>query len=112
MDMEEVFPSESEQNAMPVVQTRMKRSQVFVPWREGLHLRPATRLVRMAQQFRSTIILKCSGRLADARSIISVLLLAATMGVAVDVEISGDDEETAAQAIKHIFSFDDDDRGA
>ena len=103
---------ECERSALRSVKKRMKHSQVFMPWREGLHLRPAARLVRMAQQFRSTIILKCSGRLADARSIISVLLLAATMGVAVDVEISGDDEETAAQAIEHIFSSDDDDRGA
>jgi len=82
----------------------MKRSQVFVPWKEGLHLRPATKLVRIAQTFRSTILLNCGGKLANARSIVSVLLLAASMGAAIDVEATGEDEANAAQAIEQIFS--------
>ena len=86
----------------------MKCSRVFVPWKAGLHLRPAARLVRLAQSFHSTIFLKCGGKLADARSIMSILLLAATMGAALDVEVSGDDEANAATAIAQIFSADDD----
>lgn len=86
----------------------MKRSQVLVRWNAGLHLRPAARLVRMAQTFHSTILLKCGGKLADARSIISVMLLAASMGTVVDIEATGVDEATAAQAIEQIFSSDDD----
>lgn len=86
----------------------MKRSQVSVPWKDGLHLRPATRLVRIAQTFRSTIFLSSGGKLANARSIMSVLLLAASMGAAIDVEATGEDEASAAQAIEQIFSADDD----
>ena len=86
----------------------MKRSQVLVRWKGGLHLRPAARLVRIAQTFHSTILLKCGGKLADARSIISVMLLAAAVGAVVDIEATGVDETNAAQAIEQIFSGDDD----
>jgi len=86
----------------------MKCSQVFVPWKAGLHLRPAAKLVRLAQSFHSTIFLKCGDKLADARSIVSILLLTASMGAVVDVEVSGDDEANAATAIAQIFSADDD----
>ena len=85
----------------------MQRAQVQVPWKKGLHLRPATALVRMAQSFPGKILLKCGDRLADARSIVSVLLLAASMGSVLDVEISGDDEASAASAIEHIFTVDE-----
>lgn len=62
--------------------------------------------MRLAQTFRSTILLKCGGKLADARSIVSVLLLTASMNAVVDIEASGDDEVNAAQAIEQIFSND------
>jgi len=86
----------------------MKSSRVFVPWKAGLHLRPAAQLVRLAQSFRSTIFLKCGGKLADARSIVSILLLAASLGAVVEVEASGEDEANAATAIAQIFLTDED----
>ena len=88
--------------------TRMKRAQVQVPWKAGLHLRPATTLVRIAQTFRSTIFLRCGGRLADARSVVSILLLAASVGSVVNIEVAGEDEANAAGAIARVFSMDDD----
>ena len=86
----------------------MRHSRVVVPWNAGLHLRPAARLVRLAQTFSSTILLKCGGKLADARSIASLLLLTASMNAVIDIEASGDDEAHAAQAIEQIFSSSDD----
>ncbi len=86
----------------------MKRSQVLVRWNAGLHLRPAAKLVRMAQTFHSTILLKCGGKLADARSIVSIMLLAAAMNAVIEIEATGVDEANAAQAIEQIFSSDDD----
>ena len=85
----------------------MKHLQVLVPWKGGLHLRPATRLVRIAQTFRSTILLNCGGKIANARSIVSVLLLAASVGSAINIETTGEDETNAAQAIEQVFSSDD-----
>lgn len=81
----------------------MKRTRVVVSWKEGLHLRPAARLVRVAQRFRSSISLRLGGRIADLRSIVSVIALCATMGSAIDVEVTGDDEQNAIDAVEQLF---------
>lgn len=85
----------------------MKRSRVVVLWTEGLHLRPAARLVRMAQSFQSSIVLSFGGRIADLRSILNVIALCATMGAALDVEATGEDEENAIEAVQQMFSSGD-----
>ena len=82
----------------------MKRARIVVPWREGLHLRHATELVCVAQSFRATISLKCGGKIADLRSVLSVIALCATMGTALDLETRGEDEQDAAQAVQQVFS--------
>lgn len=82
----------------------MKRSRVVVLWHGGLHLRPAARLVQVAKHFHSNIQLKCGSKIADLRSIMSVLALCATMGTGLDVEAAGDDEQDAVQAIEQVFS--------
>jgi len=81
----------------------MKRSKVVVPWAEGLHIRPATAVVRLAQSLRSIVILKCNGKIADARSILSILLLCASMGTAIELEVRGEDEERAIAAVESVF---------
>lgn len=82
----------------------MKRSRVVVPWHGGLHLRPAAKLVQIAQEFRSSVLLKCGQRVADLRSILSMVALCATMGTALDVEAAGEDEDDAIQAVQQVFS--------
>jgi len=82
----------------------MKQLRVVVPWREGLHLRPAAQLILVAKKFRSTISLKCGERIGDLRSILSIIALCATMGMPIDVEATGEDEQEAAQAIEQVFS--------
>lgn len=81
----------------------MKRSQLTVPWTSGLHLRPAAQLVRLAQEFHSSISLRANGRIANARSILSIMLLCATLGTVIDVEASGDDEDLALKAVESAF---------
>jgi len=82
----------------------MKRSTVVVPWRDGLHLRQAVKLVKVAKFFRSNIILRSGQKLADLRSIVSIISLCATMGTTLDVEASGEDEADATQAVERAFS--------
>jgi phosphotransferase system HPr (HPr) family protein len=98
-------PEKVNQSKSLHVAAGMKRSKVVVLWREGLHLRPAAMLVQVAKQFQSAIYLKCGGKIADLRSILSVLALCATMGTGLDVEAAGDDEQDAIQAIEQVFSF-------
>jgi len=85
----------------------MKSSKVLVRWREGLHLRAAVDVVRRSQGFKSNILLKLGGKVADAKSILSVLILCATMGSLLDVEAAGPDEREAVRAIETLFAADD-----
>ncbi len=82
----------------------MQHARVTVQWREGLHLRYAVKLVKVAQRFQSTIVLRCGGKIADLRSILSVIALCATMGTVLDVEVAGDDEQAAARSVEQVFS--------
>lgn len=71
----------------------------------GLHARAAAQLVRIAGGFRSRIIVKRSGdsMLADAKSILSLLALAAAYGSSVEIETAGDDEAAALSAVAALF---------
>lgn len=82
----------------------MKLSHVTIPWPDGLHLRHAIRLVKVAQGFHSTILLKCRDEVADLRrsSIITIVALCA-MANALDVEVAGDDEQDAARSVEQVF---------
>ncbi|HEY4284949.1 MAG TPA: HPr family phosphocarrier protein [Chthoniobacterales bacterium] len=82
----------------------MQRTKIAVQWTEGMPLRRAAKLMRIAQRFRSTVVLKFGGRIADVRSIVSIVTLCATMGAILDVEISGEDEKDAARAIEQAFA--------
>jgi phosphotransferase system HPr-like phosphotransfer protein len=42
--------------------------------------------------------------MADIRCILSILSLCATMGTALDVEATGDDERDATCAVEQVFS--------
>ncbi len=71
----------------------------------GLHARAAAQLVHLANSFKSGIRLQRSDNrgVADAKSILSVLTLAATRGTELLVTVDGPDERQALAAIKGIF---------
>ena len=84
----------------------MKRTQVIISWREGLHLRPASRLVHLAQASKSVILLKVGAKVADARSVLAILLLCTVAGMVIDVEIDGEDEDTVLTSVNSVFDQD------
>ena len=71
----------------------------------GLHARAAAQLVRLAGTFQSNIELKRTDNnvIADAKSILSVLTLAAARGTELDLQVEGDDEKRALELIEKIF---------
>jgi phosphocarrier protein HPr len=69
----------------------------------GLHARPAAMLVQTASRFRSEIRLKKDEVEANAKSILSVMMLAAEVGSFVIVKAEGEDEEQAAEALAKLF---------
>jgi phosphotransferase system HPr (HPr) family protein len=79
--------------------------QVTVVNRLGLHARAAAKLVRTAGAFRSSVRLERAdgGGAADAKSILSVLVLAAARGTELRVVASGADEQEALEAVCLLF---------
>jgi phosphocarrier protein len=82
----------------------MKECSVTISNRLGLHARAAARLVRRAAQFNSTVQLvrQDTGESADGKSILSVLLLAASRGTCLIIKTEGEDEERAAMALVEL----------
>lgn len=66
-------------------------------------MRPASQLVRLAKASKSAICLRVGEKVADARSILAILLLCAVAGTVVDVEIAGEDEEAVMSSITSVF---------
>ena len=81
----------------------MKEREVVIGHRLGLHARAAAKLVQLSSQYQSTIILFRSDSAnaveADARSILSILLLSAGFGSKVGVRAEGVDEDAAVETI-------------
>lgn len=71
----------------------------------GLHARAAAQLVRRASSFRSRITIRRPDKniSANAKSILSVLYIAASVGTEVTIEIDGPDESEAARSIEELF---------
>jgi len=76
--------------------------------RLGLHARAAANLVRVASQFKSSLtIQRLDGNAeADAKSILSILTLAASRGTDLKIVASGEDEQAALEAVVGLFSRD------
>ena len=68
----------------------------------GLHARAAALLVQTANRFSAQITLSKDGQIADGRSIMGVLTLAATQESKIQVEAVGDDAEQAVKAIERL----------
>lgn len=75
----------------------------------GLHARASAKLVSTAAQFTSKIEVIFGSQTADAKSIMSVMMLAASVGSKVTIRTIGDDEQMAMDAITALInnSFDE-----
>jgi len=85
----------------------MKEQEVVIGHRLGLHARAAAGLVQLSTQFQSTIALlrydTGNPLEADARSILSILLLSAGFGSKVSVRADGVDEDQAIESVCHYL---------
>ncbi|MEM7254595.1 MAG: HPr family phosphocarrier protein [Pseudomonadota bacterium] len=77
----------------------MKTQEVEIVNRLGLHARAAAKVVELAGVYACSIALVKDGRRVDAKSIMSVMMLAATMGSTVEIETDGVDEDEAMKAM-------------
>ncbi len=70
----------------------------------GLHARAAAKLVTLCARYESEITLHCKGKTANAKSIMAVMMLAASINTEIEVNAEGDDEAVAVQAIIELIN--------
>ncbi len=69
----------------------------------GLHARPAMQFVELANRYGSKIEVSNGTLSVDAKSIMSVMRLAATKGTVLKLSAVGDDAEEAIDAITELI---------
>ncbi len=70
----------------------------------GLHARASTKLTQTASQFASEIWIERNGRKVNAKSIMGVMMPAASKGSTVTLEAQGNDAEAAIQALVELIN--------
>ncbi len=84
----------------------MKIRNVIVQCAQGLHLRVASQVSKIAQQSGTSVHIRCEGcPQADACSVLQLLTLGAGAGTALEIEAVGADEKEAAvlRALADLF---------
>jgi phosphocarrier protein len=79
------------------------RSTIRISNKLGLHARASAKLTKLAGSFRSEVFMSRNGRRVNAKSIMGVMMLAAGAGSEVELEIEGEDELAAMQAITALI---------
>ncbi|MCP4768065.1 MAG: HPr family phosphocarrier protein [Gammaproteobacteria bacterium] len=69
----------------------------------GLHARAASKLVNCASQFESEVFIGRNGNRVNAKSIMGVMMLAASKGVELELEVDGGDEQVCHQALVELI---------
>ena len=70
----------------------------------GIHARPARMIVEEASKFRSDVWLSKNGEEINAKSIMGILMLEARKDTELVLRVSGEDEETAVNALMDVLN--------
>jgi phosphocarrier protein HPr len=79
-------------------------SEVTIINKLGLHARAAAKFVGCAGRFRSDVRVGQDEPLADGKSIMSVMMLAAARGTTLRLRVSGSDESAAMAALQTLIA--------
>ena len=85
------------------MQSAMIKQEVEIINKLGLHARASTKLTQTASQFGSEIWIERNGRRVNAKSIMGVMMLAASKGSRVTLETAGNDEAPAMTALTELI---------
>lgn len=72
--------------------------------KRGLHARASAKFVKCAEQFKAKIIVSKSGTSVDARSIMGLMMLGASIGCKIQLSATGKDAEDALNAITRLVA--------
>ncbi len=81
----------------------MRKKELMIENRLGLHARAAAQIVKTATGFSSRIAMSKDGVEVDGKSIMGIMMLAAAKGMTVLVQTEGDDEDRAMEGMERLF---------
>jgi len=82
----------------------MIKTQTTIINKLGLHARAAAKFVSCSAAFSSRIMVGKDGNLVDGKSIMSIMMLAASQGTVIELEIDGADEDLALAALEALIN--------
>ena len=82
----------------------MQERPVTIVNKLGLHARAAARLVTVASEFSSDVDIARDGQRVNGKSIMGVMMLAASRGTELIIYTSGEDEIEAADSIAELVA--------
>lgn len=81
----------------------MKSFEYTIKDEMGIHARPAGMLAKEGKKYESKITVTKEGRTVEISKLMAVMSLAVKCGQTVEVQIEGNDEETAYEGMKAFF---------
>ncbi len=82
----------------------MIRKSVTIINKLGLHARAASKFVKLASRYESNIQLRKGERESNGKSIMGVMMLAASQGSELELVVEGGDEEQAMAALEALIA--------
>ena len=82
----------------------MPSEEITIINKLGLHARASAKLTQLAGQFPCEVYLAKAGRKVNAKSIMGVMMLAAGLGSEVELEIDGEQEQEAMDALVALIN--------
>lgn len=80
----------------------MIEGKITISNKTGLHARAAAKLVEVVNQFESQFEIGNQEKMVDGKSILSIMLLAASPGTVLHIKLDGNDEREAFSAINEL----------
>jgi phosphocarrier protein len=80
------------------------KTSVTISNKLGLHARASAKLTKLAGSYPCEVWLARGDRRVNAKSIMGVMMLAAGIGVTVDIETDGEQEQEALEAIVALMN--------
>jgi|TARA_R110000782_G_scaffold12913_3_gene38226 phosphocarrier protein len=88
-----------------------RSAKVTITNKYGLHARPATDFAMLAERYACEVLVRVGDVDADGKSIMELMMLAATKGTEIEVTCTGDDAEHCLKELSELVArgFDEED---
>jgi len=82
----------------------MQTRNVIIVNKLGLHARAAAKFVTLASSFASDVHLSKNGHTINGKSIMGVMMLAASKGTELELRVEGQDEDSALEQLSGLIA--------